>query len=121
MKYYCDGSSTIGVSSAFIVTDDKGSVVILEQTLPKDDGTPTYYTNNEEEYRAVIAALKICKEGDEVLTDSLLVVNQINGTYKVKQTHLLPLRDEAKKLADEKQVLIRWTPREKNLAGKHFE
>jgi ribonuclease HI len=115
-KFYTDGSSTIGVKSAYCVTDEKGSVVAFEETKGN-----LFFSNNEEEYRGVIAALKLCKEGDEVLTDSQLVVNQINGLFKVKAKHLLAYKNEAKELADKKQVLIRWISRNENLAGKVFE
>lgn len=121
MRYYTDGSSTIGKSSAHVVTNEKGEVLVLEQTLPNDDGTPNWNTNNIEEYLGVIAALNICKDGDEVLTDSQLVVNQINGLYRVKKQHLLTLRDEAIKLSTEKNVAVKWISREENKAGKYFE
>jgi len=114
-RYYTDGSSTIVVKSAYIVTDEKGTLLEFGQTMAP------CFTSNEEEYRGVIAALNLCKEGDEVLTDSQLVVNQINGLFKVKAKHLLAYRNEAKELADKKQVLIRWISRDENLAGKHFE
>ncbi len=55
-------------------------------------------TNNEAEYMAVIEALgevlrkKITKvDGIDFVLDSLLVVNQLNGSYKVKQAHLQEL------------------------------
>lgn len=116
MRYYTDGSSTIGVKSAYCVVNEKGMMLKKEESF-----APNNKTSNEEEYRGVIAALKICNTGDEVLTDSQLVVNQINGLHKVKKKHLLTYRDEAKRLADEKQVLVKWIPREENLAGKIFE
>jgi ribonuclease HI len=126
-KYYTDGSSTIGIKSAYCVTDEKGKVIELVNTKNEVDETQeriikiSEFTNNEGEYRGVIAALKLCKEGDEVLTDSQLVVNQINGLFKAKAKHLLAYKNEAKELADNKQVLIRWIPRNENLAGQVFE
>lgn len=64
-------------------------------------------TNNEAEYEAVIMALKelVQKKGKEGLErieevefvlDSLLVVSQINGSYKVKQAHLQSLLAQVK-------------------------
>ena len=115
MRYYTDGSSTIGVKSAYCVTDENGKVVeYIESVMPS-------YTNNEEEYHGVIAALYLAKTGDEVYTDSLLVVNQIKGMYAVKKPHLKALCDEAKRLQREKQVPVTWISREENLAGKKFK
>lgn len=122
MKYYTDGSSTIGIKSAYVVADEKGKVIKFEGTLAGlNEHQRPEYTNNEEEYRGVIAALNLCKEGDEIFTDSLLVVNQVRGAYKVKQLHLKPLCEEVKKLLSEKKSNLNWISREENPAGKHFE
>ena len=52
-------------------------------------------TNNQAEYRAVMAAIKKAKElGAEELNfylDSQLVVEQLNGNYKIKNKGLQPL------------------------------
>ena len=116
MKLITDGSSTIGVKSAYCVTDETGKVLSVEESYAPDDKT-----NNEEEYRGVIKALSFCNPGDVVCSDSLLVVNQINGRYKVKVEHLKPLCQRAKELLKEKGVIVTWIRREENLAGKIFE
>lgn len=52
-------------------------------------------TNNVAEYMGLIAALSYARhlgvEGLEVRADSELLVRQVNGAYKVKAPHLLPL------------------------------
>jgi ribonuclease HI len=52
-------------------------------------------TNNQAEYKAVIAAIDRAKELDakelHFFLDSLLVVEQLNGNYKVKNVDLAPL------------------------------
>lgn len=52
-------------------------------------------TNNQAEYRAVIAAIAKAKELGaselDFFLDSLLVVEQLNGNYKVKNKDLAPL------------------------------
>src|SRR3989337_2861069 len=52
-------------------------------------------TNNEAEYRAIIAALEkaiqLGAKQVEVRSDSELVVRQINGQYRVKNASLKPL------------------------------
>lgn len=60
-------------------------------------------TNNEAEYYALLLGLfftkKIMKKGDtlHVISDSLLVVQQLRGTYKVRKLELKPLHELAKK------------------------
>jgi ribonuclease HI len=115
-KYYTDGSSTIGVKSAYVVFDEQGKYVDGLTTL-----APNEFTNNEEEYRGVIKALELCQAGDIVFTDSLLVVNQIYGKYKVKKEHLKPLCQIAQELIQKNGASVIWIERENNLAGKFFE
>lgn len=59
-------------------------------------------TNNQAEYRAVLFALKRAKELDveeiEFRLDSLLVVNQMKGIYKVKNKDLAVVYEQIKKL-----------------------
>lgn len=85
-------------------------------------------TNNEAEYRAIIQALKILKKSDwfisnnlaekEVICrlDSQLVVEQINGRYKVKKDHLGKFITEIKELLSDINFKISFTyvPREQN-------
>jgi ribonuclease HI len=56
-------------------------------------------TNNVAEYRALILALRRAEElhADEVeiLSDSRLMVEQMNGRFRVKADHLKPLLSEA--------------------------
>lgn len=75
-------------------------------------------TNNEAEYSAIIRALKILLKSNwfdqndsdrgEVVCrlDSQLVVEQINGRYKIKQPHLQVFNDEIKNLLSEFQTEI---------------
>ncbi len=66
-------------------------------------------TNNQAEYRAVIAALKeAAKHGAEQVTlclDSELVAKQLSGSYKVKNLFLFPLYKEALELCHKFVVL----------------
>lgn len=61
-------------------------------------------TNNQAEYRAIIAALEhaisLGVNRVEMRSDSELVVKQINGEYRVKKTSLKPLYQRAKQLQD---------------------
>ena len=62
-------------------------------------------TNNEAEYIALVGGLrKAAQLGIRVLNvkgDSSLVVNQVNGTWKVKTDHLRPMFEEARRIIDE--------------------
>ena len=62
-----------------------------------------HHTNNVAEYHALIAALDYAaRHGLRVLrvrSDSELLVRQMNGLYRVKDTKLRPLHERAKKLA----------------------
>ena len=76
-------------------------------------------TNNEAEYKALIAALGylVAKSTSEVKihTDSQLVASQMNGLWRVKDPKLRILHSEAKKLASSLPTLkIEYIPREKN-------
>ena len=76
-------------------------------------------TNNFAEYSGVIAGLKLALEHDSSKTytvqlDSKLVVEQLNGNWKVKSRELMPLVSEASKLASLLQVSFEWIPREQN-------
>jgi ribonuclease HI len=59
-------------------------------------------TNNQAEYRALIAALreahKLGAAEASIYLDSELVVRQLNGRYRVKNAALRTLHDEAKRL-----------------------
>ncbi len=61
-------------------------------------------TNNEAEYRGLIAGLEEAKRlsADEVTVtmDSELVVNQMLGKYRVKAANLLPIYERARQLFD---------------------
>lgn len=60
-------------------------------------------TNNIAEYTALIEALEVAKSEEaeevEVISDSLLLVNQMLGTFRVKHANLIPLFLRAKQLA----------------------
>jgi len=76
-------------------------------------------TNNQAEYRAIIAALeKAISLGARqvaVNSDSELVVRQINGRYRVKKTELKPLHQQVKQLQGRlEDFTITHVPRQQN-------
>jgi ribonuclease HI len=60
-------------------------------------------TNNQAEYQALIAGLKkaisMGAREVEVRSDSELIVRQMLGIYRVKEQQLIPLHQEARRLA----------------------
>ncbi len=76
-------------------------------------------TNNQAEYRAIIAALEKALELGarqvELNSDSELVVKQLNGSYRVKNAALRPLYQQVKQLqAKLDGFSITHVPRERN-------
>lgn len=81
-------------------------------------------SNNQAEYTAVLLGLKAARKfaavDDAVLfhIDSLLVVNQMNGLYKIKNRELWPINQQIRELMkDFKQVRFTHIPRENNIAA----
>ena len=82
-------------------------------------------TNNEAEYESVIFALKKARQlfGKEktkkaeidVFLDSELIVNQLNGKYKIEEEKLFPLFIKVWNLKmDFGKIIFQSVPREKN-------
>jgi ribonuclease HI len=76
-------------------------------------------TNNEAEYEALIEGLKAVSEWKpdrlEVFLDSKLVVEQVNGRWKVKEVRLRSLLAKAKELiAALPEVEVKHVERERN-------
>ena len=76
-------------------------------------------TNNAAEYQALLKGLDIATslgaEHVSVISDSELVVKQINGLYRVKNVALLPLYQEARKRSRKfKTFQIQHVPRAEN-------
>ena len=106
MNWFCDGGL-----HRICVCNEVGEVFI-----EKVDGT-----NNENEYRSMILALKKAKDEDYVFADSQLVVNQLTKNWKVKTPHLFPLFYEAKNLLKDKKIIVEWVSRDLNRAGHILE
>lgn len=106
IEVFCDGGSRgnpgpagIGVVIRRVENNDN-----TQKEISKFIGTTT---NNQAEYTAVIEALNWLNENIESLDkkidiqfylDSLLVVEQINGNYKIKNEGLKPLYQNVQEL-----------------------
>ena len=103
---------------AFIIKDDKGRVICQ---FSKIVGAGIGYTNNVAEYYAVIEALEwfSYREDKEltIVSDSKLVINQMNGVWKVNGGAYYEAYLKAKMLFDlltverGKVVKFNWVPR----------
>lgn len=113
---YSDGAARGNPGPAGIggvVTDDDGTRLI---TISEYIGEKT---NNAAEYTALIVALEKISEKDEyeleINSDSELMVNQLNGIYKVKNQGLSPLYNRVKNLLTSfSAVSVNHVPREEN-------
>lgn len=82
-------------------------------------------TNNEAEYLAMIAGLELVLNNNfntvKVYSDSELLVNQINGKYKVKAKNLQPLFNQVLDVLDEFETFkVSWIPREENSSADNL-
>ncbi len=76
-------------------------------------------TNNEAEYTALIRLLENAQALNikeiHIQGDSQLVINQVNGDWKINQPHLYSLCEEAQTLLGNfKKSRLSWIPRDKN-------
>ncbi|GKF36186.1 reverse transcriptase domain-containing protein [Tanacetum coccineum] len=66
-------------------------------------------TNNEAEYEALIAGLRIaeqmCVKNLQANVDSRLVANQVNGSYIAKESGMVLVEELKKKSINEKEIL----------------
>jgi ribonuclease HI len=123
LKMYSDGGSrgNAGVAGVgvYITSVDDDS---YEEKLYQYIGIKT---NNEAEYEALIRGLRFLIEVEEKIDvseveircylDSLLVVNQMNGVWKVRDKRMREKYNFAKNLADQfKKIDFIHIPREEN-------
>ena len=103
------GPAAIGAT----IKDERGKLIA---TISQPIGETT---NNQAEYRAIIAALgKVVSLGAsqvEIRADSELVVRQLIGRYRVKRASLRPLYQRAGQLLSQvESFTITHVPREQN-------
>ncbi len=113
---YTDGGSRNNpgpAATGFVLKTENG------QTLRKGGNFLGTATNNEAEYRALLEGLKAARDFSpqhlDCFLDSSLVVNQLNGRFKIKESRLGELVFEVKKLETSfVSVRYNYIPREKN-------
>ena len=96
------------------------AVLTMEkELLHQDNKYIGITTNNQAEYHALIAGMEWCLAKGvrklHVYLDSLLVVNQLKGTFKVKNRDLWTLYESSKELSEKfRKVTFTHVPRELN-------
>lgn len=121
IKVYCDGGGSRRTQAYYAYIVMKDGIIIHKCAGILQPGT----SSNEAEYEAVISALSWIRwygkefksEGVEILTDSLLVTNQINHIWKCGAKNLRQLRFIAffRLSGAQDWITIRWIPREENM------
>lgn len=94
-----------------------------ETTNESWSGQQPGLTSNEAEYTVVYKALEAAETKEiEILSDSKLVVNQLNREWHIKDERMRELFDKIHKLIRERglKVEFKWVPRKDNPAGKYL-
>ena len=116
VKLYADGGSrgNPGPSAlGYVVLD------LQDNLLHQDNKYLGLTTNNQAEYHALLAGLEWCVSKGvreiKVYMDSMLVINQLTGTFKVKNRELWTLYETAKNLSQKfRKISYTHVPRELN-------
>ena len=119
LKIHCDGGARGNpgpAASAYAVYNDLGEVIFSES---KYLGLAT---NNQAEYAAVEMAVDWLNKNNitepcEFYLDSMLVVNQLTGSFKIKNSELKEIYFRIKKIISEQKINLLnyiYVPREKN-------
>ena len=79
-------------------------------------------TNNEAEYSAIISALEKIKAKElEIISDSQLVVRQLNREYKITKPHLQKLFEKVQSLIDGRKIKFSHSERENKFISRADE
>ncbi|GJR37035.1 reverse transcriptase domain-containing protein [Tanacetum coccineum] len=111
---FTDGSSCVdGSGAGLILTNPEGAEFTYAMRFRFDA------TNNEAEYEALIAGLRIAEKMGiknlQAKVDSKLVANQVNGSYIAKESGMVQYLNKVKTLAKSfKEFSIKQIPRSEN-------
>jgi ribonuclease HI len=122
LTLYCDGGSRGNPGPAAIGAVVFDSTVDPPQLLASVSETIGVTTNNVAEYKALIAGLEAVAHLHgrviHVRADSLLVINQLRGRWKVKHENMRPLHTRARALLSAYEVVdLEHVPRAENTAA----
>lgn len=127
IEVYCDGGARGNPGPAAVGIAIKGKrQKVKGKSIKEISKYIGVATNNQAEYRAVIEALEWLRknlkklpnqpEQINILLDSRLVVNQLNGKFKIKNNTLRELVFKAHSLENqlEPSIIYNYIPREEN-------
>ncbi|KAJ6826863.1 uncharacterized protein M6B38_369495 [Iris pallida] len=124
-QLYFDGASRVGpkgniVSGVGIVLVSPDKMVIYRAYSLNEP-----CSNNVAEYNALLIGLQVAKQLDieflEAYGDSQLIVNQVRGTYEVRNSDLIPYHQVVIELVlSFKGFFIEFVPRSQNLEADAF-
>ena len=110
--YYCDGGGFNGNYSVIAFgLNHKITSFIFDNNL----------TINVAEYLSCYCAMTICSNHDLILSDSQLIVNQVNNKWECRKPYLQAYNSFCKFLMKTKNLALRWIPRHQNYAGIYIE
>jgi ribonuclease HI len=99
-------------ASAWVIKDAKGKLIVQEGLFFRE------CTNNQAEFTALkmalSKALELGAKTVRVRSDSLLLVKQFLGEYKIKNPQLQEIMGEIKQLSARLKIYINHVPREQN-------
>jgi ribonuclease HI len=112
IKLYVDGGTR---NNSICLVDGFKTIIKIR------NGKTGKPTNNELEYFALLYALtyisnKYSKRNVKILSDSMLVVKQINKVWRITTPTLTPIWEKCMKLMTDK-IKVGWVSREFNRAG----
>ena len=109
---HTDGGSrgNPGLAAIGVVIYDKDYKEVESFSQRIDDTT-----NSVAEYKALIKGLELAKKYDNEISvhmDSEFIIKQMNGEYRVKTEHIIPLFNEVQKMKANLKVTFTHVPRE---------
>lgn len=119
MKLHSDGytifSNPSNIGGGYSVFSEYGELLKTKRI------EKTNFTNNEAELLGLLSAVRIAKDGDEIITDSKNSIAWVNRGFAKARPDL---NEKVRKIVDlvkRKNLKITWERRESNLAGNYNE
>lgn len=107
------GSDGSGEAYVGVILINEDGEIVSEHSHAIGPGT-----NNEAEYSAVILAvyqaIELGAEAIKIYCDSLLVVNQVNGSWRIHENHIKDYFTEIEYLKSDIDIDIEWISRKEN-------